>query len=45
LICLKGGDLTQEIQESTCKPFVWSIENIFPEPHFKDKFLLYQPYK
>jgi 16S rRNA (guanine527-N7)-methyltransferase len=45
LICLKGGDLTQEIQESTCKPFVWSIDNIFPEPHFKDKYLLYQPYK
>ncbi len=45
LICLKGGDLTQEIQESGCKPFVWEVDTIFPEEYFKDKFMLYQPYK
>jgi 16S rRNA (guanine527-N7)-methyltransferase len=45
LICLKGGDLTQEIQESNCKPFVWEVDKIFPEEFFKEKFLLYQPFK
>lgn len=43
LICLKGGDLTREIFESGCKPFVWDIHKIFPEPYFQDKWLLYQP--
>lgn len=43
LVCLKGGDLTNEIFESGCKPFVWDINNIFPEDFFKEKFLLYQP--
>jgi 16S rRNA (guanine527-N7)-methyltransferase len=45
LICLKGGDLAQEIVESGCKPLIWEIEKIFPEPYFKDKFLLYVPAK
>jgi 16S rRNA (guanine527-N7)-methyltransferase len=45
LICLKGGDLSQEIQESGCKPFVWDIDTIFPEEHFKEKYLLYQKFK
>ena len=40
LICLKGGDLAKEIQESNCRPRIWEIEKIFPEPFFKDKFLL-----
>lgn len=45
LICLKGGDLTQEIFESGCKPLVWEIEKIFTEEDFfKEKFLLYVPY-
>ena len=43
LICLKGGDLTTEIFESKCRPRVWEIEKIFPEPFFKDKFLLHVP--
>lgn len=45
LICLKGGDLSQEISESRCKPFVWEIDKIFPEPYFTEKFMLYQPLK
>ena len=45
LICLKGGDLTKEIFESGCKPFVWEIEKIFTEEHFKEKYILYQPAK
>jgi 16S rRNA (guanine527-N7)-methyltransferase len=43
LVCLKGGDLSQEIFESGCKPMVWEIEKIFEEKFFKDKFLLYVP--
>ncbi|MEI8053118.1 MAG: 16S rRNA (guanine(527)-N(7))-methyltransferase RsmG [Bacteroidota bacterium] len=43
LVCLKGGDLTLEIQESGCKPYIWDIEKIFPEDYFKEKFLIYQP--
>jgi len=43
LICLKGGDLTNEIHESNCKPHIWEIEKIFNEPFFKDKFLLQIP--
>ncbi len=41
LICLKGGDLTKEIFESGCKPFVWEMQHIFDEPYFAEKFLLY----
>lgn len=43
LICLKGGDLTQEIFESGCKPLVWEIEKLFPLPFFSEKYLLYVP--
>ncbi len=43
LICLKGGDLTQEIYESGCKPMVWEIEKIFPYKFFTEKYLLYIP--
>ncbi len=45
LICLKGGDLANEIYESGCKPFVWEIDKLFNEPYFKEKFMLYQPIK
>jgi 16S rRNA (guanine527-N7)-methyltransferase len=45
LICLKGGDLTKEIQESGCKPFIWEIDKIFNEDFFREKFMLYQPMK
>jgi 16S rRNA (guanine527-N7)-methyltransferase len=43
LVCLKGGDLTQEIFESGCKPRVWEIDKIFPEKFFLEKYLLYVP--
>jgi 16S rRNA (guanine527-N7)-methyltransferase len=45
LICLKGGDLNQEIFESNCKPFVWEINQIFEEDYFNEKFMLYQQVK
>jgi 16S rRNA (guanine527-N7)-methyltransferase len=44
LICLKGGDLAQEIFESGCKPMVWELEKIFTTAFFKDKYLLYVKY-
>jgi len=43
LICLKGGDLSKEIHESSCKPFVWEIQKIFPEAYFDQKYMLYVP--
>lgn len=45
LVCLKGGDLGQEISESGCKPRIWEIESIFPEEHFREKYVLYVPFK
>jgi 16S rRNA (guanine527-N7)-methyltransferase len=41
LICLKGGDLASEIQESGTRPRVVEIAEIFSEEFFKEKFLLY----
>lgn len=43
LICLKGGDLAQEIAESNCRPRVMEISELFPEEFFKEKFLLFVP--
>ena len=43
LICLKGGDLAQEIHESLCKPYVWELEKIFAEDFFVEKYMLYVP--
>ena len=43
LICLKGGDLNVEIQESGTKPRILEITDIFNEEYFKEKFLLYVP--
>jgi 16S rRNA (guanine527-N7)-methyltransferase len=40
LICLKGGDLTQEIADSNTKPRVWELEKTFPEDFFKEKYML-----
>lgn len=45
LICLKGGDLAKEIFESGCRPFVWDVNMMFPEPYFAEKYLLYVPAK
>lgn len=40
LICLKGGDLHQEIFESGVRPKMMSIYEIFPESYFQEKFIL-----
>ena len=41
LICLKGGDLAVEIQESGLRPRMVSIAELFPIPYFEEKYLLY----
>jgi 16S rRNA (guanine527-N7)-methyltransferase len=41
LICLKGGDLAQEISESTCRPGLTEISEIFAEAYFREKFLVH----
>ena len=41
LICLKGGDLAKEIQESLTKPRIMEIHDIFPEDYFREKYLLH----
>lgn len=43
LICLKGGDLTHEIQESGTRPRIMEVSEIFPEEYLKMKYLLYVP--
>lgn len=43
LICLKGGDLTQEIEDSRLKPHIWNIKEIFDLDSFNEKYLLYTP--
>ena len=41
LICLKGGDLHQEISESRTRPKMLSVYDIFDEEYFKEKYLLH----
>jgi 16S rRNA (guanine527-N7)-methyltransferase len=41
LICLKGGDLREEIKASGLNPKRWKVHDIFPEPAFEDKYVLY----
>ncbi|MES2880577.1 MAG: RsmG family class I SAM-dependent methyltransferase, partial [Bacteroidota bacterium] len=41
LICLKGGDLKNEIAESGSRPKKIELSTLFDEPFFKEKFLLH----
>ncbi len=41
LICLKGGDLNLEIQESGTKPKVIDITGLYSEDYFKEKYIIY----
>jgi len=43
LICLKGGDLTNEMLESGTRPRVMDISDLFNEESFKMKYLLFVP--
>jgi 16S rRNA (guanine527-N7)-methyltransferase len=41
LICLKGGDLGQEISDSRLRPRMTEISNLFEEDFFREKYILY----
>lgn len=41
LICLKGGDLSEEISQSNVKPQLIHLSSIFKEDFFENKSLLY----
>lgn len=41
LVCLKGGELAREISESMLRPRMISIEEIFPEEFFAEKYMLH----
>jgi 16S rRNA (guanine527-N7)-methyltransferase len=41
LICLKGGNLEDEIHASGLKPVLWKIEDLFSEEFFKEKFIVF----
>ena len=43
LICLKGGDMAQEIFESNTKPQMMEISRLFEEEYFQEKYMLYVP--
>ena len=43
LICLKGGDLTEEIAASGLRPHVWALSDAFQESWFAEKFMVYVP--
>lgn len=43
LICLKGGNLAKEIQESGTRPRILEIHELFKEAFFKEKYLLFIP--
>jgi 16S rRNA (guanine527-N7)-methyltransferase len=45
LICLKGGDLAEEISESGTRPIIHEIYSIFPEESFHEKYILQVPYQ
>jgi 16S rRNA (guanine527-N7)-methyltransferase len=40
LICLKGGDLAEEVKESGLSPIVWEIDQLFSEDYYKEKFVM-----
>jgi 16S rRNA (guanine527-N7)-methyltransferase len=43
LICLKGGDLNNEISESGCRPAIIEIDKLFPLEYFHEKYILQIP--
>jgi 16S rRNA (guanine527-N7)-methyltransferase len=43
LLCLKGGDLNQEISESGCRPTIIEIDKLFPLEYFREKYILQIP--
>jgi 16S rRNA (guanine527-N7)-methyltransferase len=44
LICLKGGDLTEEIAASNTRPRIMEVYELFPLEEFRQKYILQVPY-
>lgn len=45
LICLKGGDLTEEIAVSGLRPHVFDLKSFFKQEFFETKYIVYVPLK
>ena len=43
LLCLKGGDLKEEIATSGLRPHLFPVYDTFPEESFKEKYIVYVP--
>jgi 16S rRNA (guanine527-N7)-methyltransferase len=43
IICLKGGDLTDELKKYSKAVQVWNISDLFTEPFFETKKIVYLP--
>lgn len=43
LICLKGGNLAEEISESYSRPRLYEISKFYTEPYFDQKYILRIP--
>lgn len=43
LMCLKGGDLIEEIKISGLRPHLFAISDLFDESFFQEKFVVYVP--
>jgi len=43
LICLKGGDLAEEIAQSGSRPRLTAISSFFSEPWFQGKYVMEVP--
>lgn len=43
IICLKGGDLTEELGRHQPKVRIWNISDFFEEPFFETKKIVYLP--
>jgi len=41
LICLKGGDLAEEISACDCRPKLIELQELFSEEYFNEKYLLH----
>lgn len=44
IICLKGGDLTDELSKFKMRVRIWNISDYFEEPFFMTKKIIYLPF-
>jgi 16S rRNA (guanine527-N7)-methyltransferase len=44
ILYLKGGDLSEELQPFIEKTIIWNIKDLFSEPYFETKKIVYLPF-